>query len=319
MISVVIPIYNGESHIKRCLDSLLAASGILEIIAINDGSTDGTSDILSEYAAKYPVLKVINKSNAGAAQARKTGIEIAKGKYIGFVDIDDYVTPTLYEEFEKKARETNADIIICDFVEIHSTHMRSVKNQFDKTQEFPLSPIEAMSYMNRRKAYFTFPWNKIYKASLLRSIEYPTKNFVGEDYNMHLQLLHKGATVEYLNVEGYHYVITESSASRSGFGPNTILAFEHYKKDYEWVKTHHPEQTKETTHYLMIEFLAIIVPMGRNKTYDKSIIKQIKKFVLKGCASFLLATYVPLKMKASALSVLISYRLLIFMYKIFNR
>ena len=319
MLSIIIPIYNGEAYIQRCLDSLLRADADwLEVIAVNDGSQDASLRLLNEYAEKFSSLRVIDKENGGAAQARKTGMELARGEYIGFVDIDDYVDADCYRAMLERATETNADIVLCDYAEVYPDRICSVKNRFDKGQAFPLTPDEGMSYLHRRMAYFPFPWNKIYRADLVKSVTFPAKNFVGEDYNMHLQLFHHGARVEYLEREGYYYVLTESSASRSGFGPGSVRAYEHYTEDFAWIMAHHPDQTKHASHYRMIEYMAIIIAMGRNKTYDKKLIRQIKKFVRKRLLDFLGAGYVSPTMKASAVVLSISYRILIASYRLVN-
>ena len=217
------------------------------------------------------------------------------------------------------AKKNNADIVMCDHAEVYPSRTRFVQHRFDKGQTFPLTSNEAMSYMHRRMAYFPFSCNKIYRAELVRAVQFPEKNFVGEDYNMHLQILHNGARVEYLNQTGYFYVMTENSASRGGFGPGAIRAYEHFVEDYEWILKNHPEQKKQATHYLMIEYMAIIITMSRNDVYDKALIRQIKKFVRKGLFGFLFANYVSLTMKASALALTVSYRLLIASYRLINR
>ncbi len=317
MISVVIPVYNGEAYIKQCLDSLLSEeNGELEVIAVNDGSRDRSSEILHQYAESHPRLRVIDKENGGASQARKTGVDLARGEYVGFVDVDDYVAPDWYRQMEEKAKTTGADIVVCNYTEVYPNRQQTVKNRFAKDQTFPLKPEETMSYLHRRQAYFPFPWNKIYRTDLLRTVNFPTENFVGEDYNMHLQLLHGGAKVEFLDVEGYFYVLTESSVSRSGFGPGSVRTYRHFCEDYEWICQNCPEQKKQATHYLMTEYMAIVIAMGRNKTYDKAMIREIKRFTRKGLFGFLGASYVPLTMKASALALTLSYRLLIAMYRL---
>ena len=320
MISVIIPVYNGEAYIKRCLDSLLSDKDEgLEVIAVNDGSRDASSAILHEYAERFPQLRVIDKENGGAAQARRTGMEQATGDYIGFVDIDDYVAPDWYRKMAEKVEETNADIVVCDYVEVCGDRTRSVKNAFAEHQTFPLEPDQTLSYLHRRTAYFPFPWNKIYRAELLRAVQFPSENFVGEDYNMQLQLLHNGARVEYLPMEGYYYVLTPASASRGGFGPGSVRAYRHFCEDYQWILQNRPNHQKEAAHYLMTEYMAIIIAMGRNKTYDKDMIRSIKKFIRGSLGGYLSATYVPLTMKASALSLSVSYRLLVAMYRLIKR
>lgn len=112
MISVIIPVYNVESYLKRCLDSVINQSyQDLEIILIDDGSTDNSSKICDEYASNDPRVIVIHKQNAGQAAARNDGINIAKGEYIAFVDSDDWIELDMYELLMQAIIDTKADIV----------------------------------------------------------------------------------------------------------------------------------------------------------------------------------------------------------------
>ena len=98
MVSIIVPVYNTEPYLVRCLDSLLAQScDLYEIICIDDGSTDGSLKILQKYAAKHKNIRLITQSNSGVSSARNAGIEAAKGKYVMFVDSDDFVEPDMIE------------------------------------------------------------------------------------------------------------------------------------------------------------------------------------------------------------------------------
>lgn len=318
MVSVIIPVYNGEEYIKNCLDSLLPASEkeSLEVIVVNDGSRDATLDVLRDYETRYPNLRVLDKENGGAAQARKSGLDLASGDYVGFLDADDAADPSLYLAMEEKAKESGADIVFCDYTEVYSQKTRRVKSRFKKGQTLPMTGEEAMTYLHQRTAYFPFPWNKLYRKELICSVEFPTGNFVGEDYNMQLQLLTKTDRIEYVPLGGYRYVMTENSASRGGYGESTIRAYEHFREDLSWVEANAPTQKVLATHYVMIEYMAMIVAMGRNKTYNREMIREIKRVVRSNLGSFLGAGYVSLKMKGSAAVLAISYRLLIMIYRL---
>ena len=286
-----------------------------EVIAVNDGSKDGSLALLREYAEKHSNLKVIDKENAGAAQARHDGVMAASGDYVAFLDVDDHVVPDLYDTLEKSAVAKDADILVFDYIEEYPTRSGEIKNAFDKEQTFPLQGKETLRYLHRRKAIFPFPWNKLYRAALLREVQFPQGNFVGEDYNMLLQLFSQTDRIFYEPIAGYHYVLTESSVSRRGYSVATVLAYEHYKEDFAFMCEHHAELKKEVTNYLITEYMAMIISMGRNDTYDRPMIKEIKRFVRKGLLKFLCAGYVPMKMKGSAVALCLSYKLLIFMYR----
>ena len=113
-VSVIVPVYNTEQYLKECVDSLLKQTLTdLEIILIDDGSPDNSAYICDEYAKLDSRVKVIHKENGGLSSARNAALDICKGEYIGFVDSDDFVEPTMFEELYNSAINYNSDISIC--------------------------------------------------------------------------------------------------------------------------------------------------------------------------------------------------------------
>lgn len=114
IVSVLIPVYNVEDFLEKCLDSVIAQTlNNIEIICVNDGSTDGSAEILRKYKKKDKRIKIITKENGGLPSARNAGLDAARGKYIGFVDSDDYIEPTMYETMVNSARLHDSDVVIC--------------------------------------------------------------------------------------------------------------------------------------------------------------------------------------------------------------
>lgn len=126
LISVIIPVYNAENYLARCLDSVVNNSyKCLEIILVDDGSVDNSPQICDYYAKKDNRIKVIHKSNAGTAAARNDALNIAKGDYIAFCDNDDYISPYFYESMLKALEETGADVVVSEMT-------RNEKYSFNK-------------------------------------------------------------------------------------------------------------------------------------------------------------------------------------------
>lgn len=116
-ISVIIPVYNAEKYLKRCVDSVREQSyGNLEIILVDDGSPDGCPQMCDTFAAEDDRIKVIHKENAGVAAARNTGLDAAEGEYLAFVDSDDYIEPVMYAEMMKQAERFSCDFVMCDCI-----------------------------------------------------------------------------------------------------------------------------------------------------------------------------------------------------------
>lgn len=119
-VSVIVPVYNGEIYIKSCLNSIFEQSlKEIQVIVINDGSTDTTQEILEEYKKQYPeIIEIVTKGNEGQGKARNIGIDLAKGEFISFVDADDQINPNMLEKMYNVAKKEQADVIICDYNEI---------------------------------------------------------------------------------------------------------------------------------------------------------------------------------------------------------
>jgi len=126
-VSVIIPVYNSEKYLKQCLDSVVNQTlKDIEIIVVNDGSTDNSLKIIQEYSNKYKNIKVINKQNEGCYKARNVGLETAKGEYIAFLDSDDYIEFNMYEKLYSKAKETDADIVSSNYYILENNKLKIV-------------------------------------------------------------------------------------------------------------------------------------------------------------------------------------------------
>ncbi|WP_251197736.1 glycosyltransferase family 2 protein [Anaerotardibacter muris] len=183
--SIIIPCYNVEKYLPRCLDSLLAQTlENLEIICINDGSPDRCIDILRDYEAKNPdTIVVIDKENEGVWRGRLDAIAIARGEYIGFVDSDDYVEPNFAEMLYTTAKENDADISVGGFhrVDVGTGKILST----EMTEERP--PFYVEQEPQRLLELNGAPWNKFFKAEILKNIhdfEVPPRIF--DDMMLHL-------------------------------------------------------------------------------------------------------------------------------------
>ena len=121
-LSIIVPVYNVLPYIHQCLDSLVGQTmEDYEIILIDDGSTDGTAQVLAEYAARYPEKIILRRvDNGGQGRARNIAIDMARGDYLGFIDSDDWIDPAMYEKLWKRAEETGADVVVCDFLAKYS-------------------------------------------------------------------------------------------------------------------------------------------------------------------------------------------------------
>ncbi len=174
-VSIIVPVYNIEKYLCQCLESLVNQTlNEIEIICVNDGSTDGSSAILDEYASKDDRIKIINKENAGLGAARNTGMLEVKGEYIGFVDSDDYVDTTMYEKLYNNAKNYDSDMVMCTIGVINGDN--------DETKSKSYYDLECLDekfnegYFNYKDTNCTLflavnAYNKIYKSDYIRRIE----------------------------------------------------------------------------------------------------------------------------------------------------
>ncbi len=163
-ISIIVPAYNMSEYIEKCLDSLLnQTKKEIEIIAVDDGSTDNTLSILNEYQQKFPdIVKVISQENGGLSAARNTGIEAATSKYIAFVDSDDYVDCNMFEAMYNKATEKNYDVVACDVSCIYPDRVTVVDSGISFESESVTPDQSRELFLNM----YVVVCNKLYKKEL---------------------------------------------------------------------------------------------------------------------------------------------------------
>jgi glycosyltransferase involved in cell wall biosynthesis len=184
VISIIVPVYNVEKYLSRCIDSILTQTFYdFECILIDDGSTDNCTAICDEYKVKDNRIVVIHKNNGGVSSARNTGLDIAQGEWIVFVDSDDWLEPDALERLYKRQRETKADVVIGSFRQQYKERTREcVFNNYIITNK-----KKALSdFFSKR---FKYIWGKLYKASLFKHIIQPTNLIYGEDAIVNTQIL----------------------------------------------------------------------------------------------------------------------------------
>ncbi len=186
-VSIVIPVYNAEKVIERCLDSLRRQTlKDIEIIAVNDGSTDGTAEILARYAAHDARIRVIHQKNAYIGTARNRGLKAARGEYVGFVDNDDYVSPDYYEALYKAAKKQNADVAVTKSAQSVWQSKSFFMNVSGKKAEY----VDSKEILDLAKTYSGFVWTKLYKKDFLlgNNILFATERTLWEDTFFTLEL-----------------------------------------------------------------------------------------------------------------------------------
>lgn len=200
-VSVIVPIYNSEKYLKRCIDSLVSQTLTeMEFILINDGSTDSSDSIINSYSDSR--IKYFKRSNHGIGATRNFGIEHSSGDFIGFLDSDDYVEPDMFEKLYNKCVHDNLDIAICDFYKESSNVEEVVFNDFGIT--------DLNSNPNLLMDINLAPWNKLYRKSVCSNVLYPV-GVKYEDTPWVAKAMSNASRIGKLNECLYHYIVHNNS------------------------------------------------------------------------------------------------------------
>ena len=222
MISIIIPVYNGEKYLRRAIDSVLKQAGCWELIIVNDHSTDNTSAILAEFVSGNARIRVVNSESKGVTDARLTGARAALGKYLFFMDADDELPENIVSKMEKCIEDyPSVDIVIGDIIEI-----REQKNTYHKYGEKHFDDASQLFdwIIDNRTGYL---WGKAIKRDLFMLIPYvPSELKFCEDYIQMLQLTLYAHQIKHICEESYIYYQNPESAC------NSIKSKEDYARQF---------------------------------------------------------------------------------------
>ena len=227
-ISVIVPVYNVEEYLPRCLESILGQTyRDLQVILVDDGSTDGSSRLCAEFAERDPRIECIRISNSGVSAARNRGLEAAKGRWIGFVDADDYIESGFYETLVTHLTHSDKQIVCCG-VRAEDTEGNRIERF--KGRRFPAGEQDfdrddaLLRYLNpdTRILYWAV-WNKLYSAELLKGIAFENGRVIAEDFDFTLRCFLRSNGLRYIPDELYHYLVRPGSAiTGSRFSQNSF-------------------------------------------------------------------------------------------------
>lgn len=236
-ISVIIPVYNVEKYLSKCIDSVISQTfKDLEIILIDDGSKDNCSIICDEYSKIDSRIKVIHKKNGGLSSARNAGLKEATGKYIGFVDSDDWIESSMYETLYNIMEEYKSDIVQCRFLKTENENAdRLLLNSSEKNIEI-INNIQALNNLyNDRYVETVVVWNKLYRKNLFENLIFPENKIHEDEFIIH-KLLYKSEKVILCDQIMYYYRKTDKSIINSGFSEKKLHKLEAVKERADFFK-----------------------------------------------------------------------------------
>ena len=242
-LSVVIPVYNVEQYLRQCLDSLgVLGREDIEVLLVNDGSTDGSRDICAEYQERYGNVIVIDKENGGLSDARNKGTEVARGDYICYVDSDDWVEPDAIDVLYQFAVDHECDVVEGSFYYAFSDHLEH-NNRFFKADDAPfvLAKDDAMRELVKNYYVKNFAWGQIYKSSIVKSHPFPYGKYFEDSYWQHL-IIHDCERYGVIPRPLYYYRQRANSISNK-LGMRYIDLNQGLESRLLFIKDHYPELT----------------------------------------------------------------------------
>lgn len=281
LISIIVPVYNVENYLDKCIESLVSQTyKNIEIILIDDGSTDNSGKMCDEWAKKDERIIIKHMKNAGVSSARNSGVKIAKGNYIGFVDADDFIKEDMFEFLLTNMHEHKSDISICSSFHIYENG--KVTHEKKENINIELSNIEALICIFKTGYYGTGIWNKLFKSDLLKNNSFNIGISYGEELPVLFNAIKNSKKIFYSSVPKYYYFQRTGSATHNK--KINIGMIKNFKsvisENYDFINKN--EKLKKTiySHYILSCFQVYnrsVIYQDSEKTY-KLIEKEMDKY-----------------------------------------
>lgn len=233
LISVIVPIYNTEAYLSRCIESIQSQSlSELEIILVDDGSTDQSSSICEKYKKSDDRIILIHKENGGLSSARNVGLDTASSEYVGFVDSDDYIDRDMFKDLYEALQQYQADIAMCGVCDVYEkkTRVRTVKEE-----KYVLNNIDACQMVLEEKINSTIMPNKVFRKSLFDTVRFPLGKIMEDDF-VCTKLFMQSVRVAVLTKAYYYYVHRPNSITTCRFQKADLDPIEAYDLNYALIK-----------------------------------------------------------------------------------
>ncbi len=228
-VSIVVPIYKVERFLHQCVDSILAQTlQEIEIILVDDGSPDACPAIVDEYAARDSRIVAVHQPNGGYGKAVNHGISLARGKYIGIIESDDWIEPTMYEKLYNRAEETGADVVKCMFWKYDSTRPEGQQDELyagriGRLQDAPDTPFRPLEWPPVF-AFHASLWSNLYRAELLRQVPIIETAGAGyQDLPFIMEILARAGKMSILKEPLLHYRVEEGQGSSTTCNDERLL------------------------------------------------------------------------------------------------
>ena len=227
LISVIVPVYNVAEYLCRCIDSICNQTyRDLEIILVNDGSTDNSGEICENYAKKDNRIKVIHKANGGLSDARNAGIEFANGNYLAFVDSDDYISEDYFDVLYNALVNSNAEMALCNFIKVDEHGNEIDEKQKIEAEEKVLSKKDFYGQLNGKlHMMYVVSWCKLFKKEVFSEIRFPVGKIHEDEFLIH-HIVDKCDKIVTIDKQMYYYLQRSGSIMNSRLTVRNLNAVE---------------------------------------------------------------------------------------------
>lgn len=250
MISVIVPIYNAEKYLHRCIKRILAQDYTdYELLLIDDGSTDNSGTICDEYAIKDNRIRVFHKENGGVSSARNWGLDKAIGEYIMFVDSDDYMLSGMLEVMLSTLKAKSADLVVCGTTETGGGYWRPIADV-----DYSINQLKENFVLLLHTELLSPPWNKIYKKEIIGSNRFCEDISFGEDLLFNIQYLKKCENISLIKESPFYHEKENENSLVVKFNRNRLLDIEKV-----WVVVYRFSEDKEGLYSKYLRDLTVYI------------------------------------------------------------
>ena len=277
LISVIVPVYNVEKYLDKCIASIVNQTyQELEVILVDDGSSDGCREICDRWAEKDRRINVIHKKNGGLSDARNAGLDVANGEYIGFVDGDDYIHSDMYQKLWETSIGYDADLVMCRFDHVDENGVL-IKGDVGEFEAGLIDKREAMNWIVN-KGWSCVVWNKLFRSKLFRNIRFPYGK-IYEDRMIMPLIIDRSDRIAATTDVLYYYVHSVNGITRSKPSIRKLDKIEAYYSNLRYFEKHYADFSQEIANHMIDNYLLIRDQVGIIPSKDKERMREVKGMV----------------------------------------
>lgn len=316
MVSVIIPIFNSEKYIRRSIESVLSQSfKDIELILIDDGSTDSSGEICKEYLEKDLRVKYFRQENSGPDIARKTGVQKAQGEWLCFLDSDDYFSEIMIEDMFQKGSDENCDLVCCNLMRFNEKKAWKLETNVDSIVILEGQTEISEAFFKKRNIPGGYP-AKIIKRELLEDYPFIQNAVIGEDVSGILYIIERAKKIVLLPEHYYFYYWHTGSISHGTYTFRHLVSLKNYISVKEYQKNRKLIEKKYIDGFFAEHEMAVATAMSRGKVFDREAAGMLREDMKKTAKSVYQNEVTPLYMKVCIFIFLRSPKLFMSIYRV---